>query len=89
MDRERVLELDPCTIEGACPFDDVLITAEQAPDGKPTGCVTIEGLRQGGSREVRDLLIRLWEQTKTYMQSNHGKTCAEPISVEKLEHAWV
>jgi hypothetical protein len=81
------MEVDPCGHDGPWPFDDVFIKRERGPDDEPTGWVTIEGLRQGGCREVRVPYTWLWNQMETHMTSNHGKSLDDPMSVEELEHA--
>lgn len=83
------MKVDPCTIDGPWPFDEVLITRERGPDDEPTGCVTIEGLRQGGAREVRIPYTRLWNQMETHVTSNHGKSLDDPMSSQELEHATI
>ena len=71
------------------PFDLVTVTRLRATNGEPTEWVDLEGLRDGGARDVRVRYLDLWHQMDVHLQRFHGKHVAAPMSPMEFAHATV
>jgi hypothetical protein len=77
------------TVNDYEPFEKVTITRVRDKDGEPTAWVVIEGLRQGGAREVRARYTDLWNQADTHLQYRHGKSMNDPMTPQEFAHATI
>ena len=68
------------------PFEAVTITRVR-DGGEPTGLCAIEGLRQGGAREIRTPYADLWDQAERHLRHYHGKGFDDPHTPEEFRHA--
>lgn len=77
------------TSEDYLPFDHVTISRVLDDRGEPTELVDIEGLRQGGAREVRVRYLDLWQQIGVHLETFHDKTLDDPAMPQEFAHATV